>query len=291
MRATTPARWSADADLIIVIESDAPWYPRARGLRRAAASCISARTRRSCAADALVPERSCDCVACVDRAGRARRGAGEQETQHRCAPRQAQRASRGAAQEGRAGRSAEALNTATFSRAVGECVGEDAIIFNEYPLSLEYCPREKPSTFYGLSTAGGLGWGLGAALGAKLAAPEKLIVATVGDGAYMFTNPTVAPLGRRQVRAAGAHRRIQQQPLRRGAARDALDVQGRRGGRGRRPVPRRPFAVAAVRGIRARARRPRRARRKIRGVAPALARARDAVRGGKQALVNVLIPD
>ena len=32
---------------------------------------------------------------------------------------------------------------------------------------------------------------LGAALGAKLAAPDKFIVATLGDGAYMFGNPTV----------------------------------------------------------------------------------------------------
>jgi acetolactate synthase-1/2/3 large subunit len=56
----------------------------------------------------------------------------------------------------------------------------------------EHVPREKPDTFYGLSAAGGLGWGLGAALGAKLAAPEKFVVATLGDGAYMFANPMVA---------------------------------------------------------------------------------------------------
>jgi acetolactate synthase I/II/III large subunit len=66
------------------------------------------------------------------------------------------------------------------------------VIFNEYPLSLDHCPREKPGTYFGTSTSGGLGWGLGAALGAKLAAPEKLIVATLGDGTYMFTNPTVS---------------------------------------------------------------------------------------------------
>src|SRR5471032_938738 len=29
-------------------------------------------------------------------------------------------------------------------------------------------------------------------MGAKLAAPEKFVVATIGDGAYLFTNPTVA---------------------------------------------------------------------------------------------------
>ena len=44
----------------------------------------------------------------------------------------------------------------------------------------------------GSRAAGGLGWGFGAALGAKLAAPDKLVVATLGDGAYMFSNPMVA---------------------------------------------------------------------------------------------------
>src|SRR6185437_15264212 len=78
-----------------------------------------------------------------------------------------------------------------LSRCIGECVGEDAVIFNEYPLRADHCPREKPGTLFAVGPAGGLGWGFGAALGAKLAAPEKLIVATLGDGAYMFGNPTV----------------------------------------------------------------------------------------------------
>jgi acetolactate synthase-1/2/3 large subunit len=30
---------------------------------------------------------------------------------------------------------------------------------------------------------------MGAALGAKLAAPERLVIATLGDGAYIFANP------------------------------------------------------------------------------------------------------
>ncbi len=45
--------------------------------------------------------------------------------------------------------------------------------------------------FFALGPAGGLGWGFGAALGAKLAAPDAFVVATLGDGAYMFANPTV----------------------------------------------------------------------------------------------------
>ena len=37
--------------------------------------------------------------------------------------------------------------------------------------------------------AGGLGWSFPAALGMKLAKPDRLVVATMGDGSYMFANP------------------------------------------------------------------------------------------------------
>src|SRR5690606_32026327 len=37
-----------------------------------------------------------------------------------------------------------------------------------------------------------LGWSLGAALGAKLAAPERMVISTVGDGSYMFGTPLAA---------------------------------------------------------------------------------------------------
>jgi acetolactate synthase-1/2/3 large subunit len=35
-----------------------------------------------------------------------------------------------------------------------------------------------------------LGFGLGASLGAKLAAPGRTVISTLGDGSYMFGNPT-----------------------------------------------------------------------------------------------------
>jgi acetolactate synthase-1/2/3 large subunit len=38
--------------------------------------------------------------------------------------------------------------------------------------------------------SGGLGYGLPAALGIQLAEPDTLVFATVGDGSYMFANPT-----------------------------------------------------------------------------------------------------
>jgi acetolactate synthase-1/2/3 large subunit len=44
----------------------------------------------------------------------------------------------------------------------------------------------------GMSPAGCLGWGLGAALGIKLARPDKLVVAGLGDGAYFLAEPLAA---------------------------------------------------------------------------------------------------
>ena len=79
-----------------------------------------------------------------------------------------------------------------LSARIGEAVGPEAIIVNEYPLRLAHCRRSEPGTYFGLSAAGGLGWGFGAALGAKLAQRDRLVAATLGDGAYMFANPTAA---------------------------------------------------------------------------------------------------
>jgi acetolactate synthase-1/2/3 large subunit len=64
------------------------------------------------------------------------------------------------------------------------------VIFNEYQLRLEHCARPRPGTYFALSPAGGLGWSVGAALGARLAAPDRLVVATIGDGGFIFANPT-----------------------------------------------------------------------------------------------------
>jgi acetolactate synthase-1/2/3 large subunit len=56
-------------------------------------------------------------------------------------------------------------------------------------LFIEHCSFESPDLYFGSSSASGLGWGAGAALGAKLARPDRPVMAVVGDGAYMFSNP------------------------------------------------------------------------------------------------------
>ena len=76
------------------------------------------------------------------------------------------------------------------SACLNRVMGEDAILVNEYPIFLEEMTIAEPLRYFGTPPSGGLGWGLGAALGAKLAAPGKTVIAALGDGAYMFGNPT-----------------------------------------------------------------------------------------------------
>lgn len=49
----------------------------------------------------------------------------------------------------------------------------------------------EPGGFIGAAVSGGLGWGVPAGLGVQLADRERLVVATIGDGSYMFANPVV----------------------------------------------------------------------------------------------------
>ena len=53
----------------------------------------------------------------------------------------------------------------------------------------EHCGSTRAGSYFGSSTASGLGWGGGAALRAKLAAPDRLVIAVLGDGSHIFGNP------------------------------------------------------------------------------------------------------
>jgi acetolactate synthase-1/2/3 large subunit len=79
-----------------------------------------------------------------------------------------------------------------LSACINRVLGEDSILVNEYPIVLEEMTIREPGRYFGNASAGGLGWGMGAALGAKLASPGSTLICALGDGAYMFGNPTAA---------------------------------------------------------------------------------------------------
>jgi len=84
--------------------------------------------------------------------------------------------------------------TAEFlTKCIREVITDDTVILNEditdCPTISKLLPRNKPGTMFA-SGGSSLGWHGGAAIGMKLAHPEKDIVALTGDGTYIFSCPT-----------------------------------------------------------------------------------------------------
>jgi benzoylformate decarboxylase len=74
--------------------------------------------------------------------------------------------------------------------AIGEMLPKDAVVIDETISSgagiRSLIRSDDPQSFYGLR-GGGIGWGLPAALGVKLALPHRPVLALVGDGSAMYT--------------------------------------------------------------------------------------------------------
>jgi acetolactate synthase-1/2/3 large subunit len=194
---TEPGALLTDADLVIALESDVPWLP---SQQHPPAGCRVAHIgeeplyvrypMRSFPSDLAIQAGALNALEALIAAVETRL----QMAEARIAARRARLTERMRTRRAQLAKDSAAGATISpeyLSRIIGETVGEDAIIFNEYPLRPDHCAREKPATLFALGPAGGLGWGFGAALGAKLAAPDALVVATLGDGAYMFANPMV----------------------------------------------------------------------------------------------------
>jgi acetolactate synthase-1/2/3 large subunit len=78
---------------------------------------------------------------------------------------------------------------------VRDVLGPDALVLTEaissYQAVSEHLQASRPGSLLG-SGGGSLGWSGGAAVGAKLAAPDRTVVSLVGDGSYMFGVPSSA---------------------------------------------------------------------------------------------------
>ncbi|MFT5390703.1 MAG: acetolactate synthase-1/2/3 large subunit [Gammaproteobacteria bacterium] len=87
----------------------------------------------------------------------------------------------------------EVLDAAFLSACVAEVIGPETIVLDETitssPMVRKHIPRRCPGGYF-QSGGSSLGWHGGAAIGAKLAAPERDVVALVGDGTYLFSVPS-----------------------------------------------------------------------------------------------------
>ena len=73
-----------------------------------------------------------------------------------------------------------------LSRAIA---GKNATVLSELGCPMAPMALDHHRAWYQEPHAGGLGWSFPAALGMQLADRNRLIVATMGDGSYMFANP------------------------------------------------------------------------------------------------------
>jgi acetolactate synthase-1/2/3 large subunit len=194
-----PARLVPAADVIVVLEADVPWIP-SRVAPRADCKVIQ------CGLDPLFaryPIRGFPCdlaitgstVAIISALTAALESSvdSEEVARRRRAvedERDALRTSWERARE--AGVRKTPLDPAWVSHCIDRAKDPHSIVVNEYTLFLEQCSFESADLYFGSSSASGLGWGAGAALGAKLARPQSQVIAVLGDGAYMFCNPAAA---------------------------------------------------------------------------------------------------
>ena len=183
------------ADLILVLEADVPWMPATDGAPRAGTKVVHAvvdplfarypvRGHRS---DLTVTASVSTLLPALEAAlGRAPGAAAARRDRIAAAAR--------AVREARAAqlaalKAAPCMTKDWLNLCLSEAKPADAIVVNEYWASRAILDCEEPGSFYHHPPAAGLGWGLPAALGVQLAQPDRPVIATLGDGAYLFANP------------------------------------------------------------------------------------------------------
>jgi benzoylformate decarboxylase len=74
--------------------------------------------------------------------------------------------------------------------AIGEILPKDAVVIDETVSSggglRQLVKSDDPQSFFGLR-GGGIGWGLPASIGAKIALPDRPVICLSGDGSAMYT--------------------------------------------------------------------------------------------------------
>jgi acetolactate synthase-1/2/3 large subunit len=187
----------ADADAVVLLETDVPWAPK-RATPRSGAAIIAvgedpifsrypvrgfpadivlAGSPRLALSELLRELRALH----VDTAAVSRRNERWQGEHDRLRAETLARAE--------AARSKAPIQKQWFSQCVQDIRDENTALVNELGVDPTQLCTTKAGTYYSHSPAGSLGWAEGAALGVKLADPDKAVICTVGDGSYIFGTP------------------------------------------------------------------------------------------------------
>jgi acetolactate synthase-1/2/3 large subunit len=292
---SAPGSLLQDADLIIVFESDVPWIPSrespapgAKIVQIGEDPLFTRLPMRGFPSDLTITATSLSVLEALETA-LSSRSVPSAADRHPVLTARSDGLRKTWREEAERAGNANTITLPWLNHCLREIVDADTIVINEYSFRQEYCPLEAPGGFFGVSSAGGLGWGFPASLGAKLASPGKLVLSVLGDGAYMFANPVachyVAQMQKLPVLTV-----IYNNALYGAVRRATLDmyahgVASETDGRFLADLPAPSFEkiVAAHDGYGERVERPA-------DLPAAFRRAAVAVRNGQQALVNVICP-
>jgi acetolactate synthase-1/2/3 large subunit len=195
---TDPAPWLQDADLVLVLDSIAPWSPEVHKL---ADGCkviqigqdpLYARFPvRNFRADISLVGETADIIAELASRLQPRLAQTTELRNARRAKVSEAHAARRAAVRSQAERGDGDLMTKEWvSLCLSQAIaGRDATVLSELGCPLEPLALRAHDAWYQEPHSGGLGWSFPCALGMQLANPARLVVATMGDGSYMFSNP------------------------------------------------------------------------------------------------------
>jgi acetolactate synthase I/II/III large subunit len=196
-----PAGPLKDADVILVLDCDVPWIPSLHTLRPetrvihlATDPLFSRYPVRGFTCDLAITGSSTTAVPALAKALAAHEAVAQDRITRRRARVAAARAKRDAmmkAAREKAGQGAT-MEIPWVAQCLDRIKGADDFVVSESQLPLGHLTMRRPGTFFATGASGGLGWGLGAALGVKLGARDRHVFCVLGDGSYMFSNPTPA---------------------------------------------------------------------------------------------------
>lgn len=194
-----PGPWMAEADVVVILNSLAPWWPDkhklapgARVINIGPDPLFSRFPVRNFRSDLTIAGETALSVPALIRAmeGMRRDKALAGARLERLAKASAEL--RAGLREKALSETSRGITKAYVSHCLGEALdGMTSSVFSELGTQLGTLRRTDYRSWFQEPHSGGLGWSFPTALGAKLAKPDRVCVATMGDGSYMFANPTV----------------------------------------------------------------------------------------------------
>jgi acetolactate synthase I/II/III large subunit len=186
------------ADLVLVVDCEVPWYPRyaapradAKVVHLGVDPLFERYPLRAFTAQLAITGNSRVGLELLDEALRSRpvQRAAVERRRAAVTELKAKKAAELAAANEKASKE-KPIRYSYVGACLRDALPKNGIVVTELGVAGDHFGLEEPGQLLAVSIGGGLGFGLGASLGAKLAAPDRMVVSTIGDGSYMFGNPT-----------------------------------------------------------------------------------------------------